>query len=114
MPVNHYDYNDSTQLSPHFNAREFRCSCGKSHETLLASELVDKLEALYTALNYSKIIVTSGYRCPEHDKAVGGTSSGQHTQRYCCGCLLLWTGRTANQQQDGVLQGSRLRFRWHC
>ncbi|MDO4156005.1 MAG: GH25 family lysozyme [Oscillospiraceae bacterium] len=80
MPVNHYDYNDSTQLSPHFNAREFRCSCGKSHETLLTSELVDKLESLYTALNCSKIIVTSGYRCPEHDKAVGGTSSGQHTK----------------------------------
>ena len=80
MPVNHYDYNDNTQLSPHFNVREFRCSCGKSHETLLASELVDKLETLYTALNCSKIIVTSGYRCPEHDKAVGGTSSGQHTK----------------------------------
>ena len=75
-----YLYNDQTQLFPHFNAREFRCSCGKSHETLLASELVDKLEQLYTALNCSKIIVTSGYRCPEHDKAVGGTSSGQHTK----------------------------------
>lgn len=80
MPVNHYDYNDNTQLSPHFNAREFRCQCGQSHETLIASELVDKLETLYTALNCSKIIVTSGYRCPEHDKAVGGTSSGQHTK----------------------------------
>ena len=80
MPVNHYDYNDNTQLSPHFNVREFRCQCGSSHETLIASELVDKLEALYTALNCSKIIVTSGYRCPEHDKAVGGTSSGQHTK----------------------------------
>lgn len=80
MPVNHYDYNDNTQLSPHFNAREFRCSCGKSHGTLIASKLVDKLETLYTALNCSKIIVTSGYRCPEHDKAVGGTSSGQHTK----------------------------------
>ena len=76
--MNHYDYNDSTQFSPHFNAREFRCQCGSNHETLIASELVDKLEALYTALNCSKIIVTSGYRCPEHDKAVGGTSSGQH------------------------------------
>lgn len=80
MPVNHYDYNDNTQLSPHFNAREFRCQCGQSHETLIASELVDKLETIYTALNCSKIIVTSGYRCPEHDKAVGGTSSGQHTK----------------------------------
>ena len=80
MSVNHYDYNDSTQLSPHFNVREFRCQCGQSHETLIASELVDKLEDLYTTLNCSKIIVTSGYRCPEHDKAVGGTSSGQHTK----------------------------------
>ena len=80
MSVNHYDYNDSTQLSPHFNVREFRCSCGGNHETLIASELVDKLEDLYTTLNCSKIIVTSGYRCPEHDKAVGGTSSGQHTK----------------------------------
>ena len=80
MSVNHYDYNDSTQLFPHFNVKEFRCQCGKTHETLIASELVDKLEQLYTALNCSKIIVTSGYRCPEHDKAVGGTSSGQHTK----------------------------------
>lgn len=80
MPVNHYDYNDSTQLSPHFNAHEFRCSCGKIHETLISSELIEKLEALYTTLNCSKIIVTSGYRCPDHDKAVGGTSSGQHTK----------------------------------
>ena len=80
MAILTYKFDDQTQLSPHFNAREFRCSCGKSHETLIASELVDRLEALYTALNCSKIIVTSGYRCPEHDKAVGGTSSGQHTK----------------------------------
>ena len=79
MPVNHYDYNNSTQLSPHFNVMEFRCQCGGNHETLISSELIEKLEALYATLNCSKIIVTSGYRCPEHDKAVGGTSSGQHT-----------------------------------
>lgn len=80
MSINRYDYNNSTQLSPHFNANEFRCSCGKIHETLISSELIEKLEALYTTLNCSKIIVTSGYRCPDHDKAVGGTSSGQHTK----------------------------------
>jgi len=80
MAILTYKFDDQTQLSPHFNAREFRCQCGKTHETLIASKLVDKLEALYTALNCSKIIVTSGYRCPKHDKAVGGTSSGQHTK----------------------------------
>ena len=75
-----YQFKDKTQLSAHFNVQEFKCQCGKSHDILIDSCLIDKLEALYTALNCSKIIVTSGYRCPEHDKAVGGTSSGQHTK----------------------------------
>ena len=80
MAVNTYRNTDSTQLSAHFNVQEFKCQCGKSHDILIDSGLVDKLEALYTALNCSKIIVTSGYRCSEHDKAVGGTGGGQHTK----------------------------------
>ena len=74
-----YEYSDKTQLSPHFNISEFRCKCGKEHETLNSQELVEKLEKLFTALKCSKIIVTSGYRCEQHDKNVGGSGSGQHT-----------------------------------
>lgn len=74
-----YDFNDTTQLSPHFNISEFRCKCGKEHETLNDPELIEKLEILYAALNCSKIIVTSGYRCEQHDKSVGGSGIGQHT-----------------------------------
>ena len=77
--VQKYDYNDSTQLSPHFNVQEFRCKCGQSHDTLISDELIANLEKLYAALNCSKIIVTSGYRCDQHDKNVGGTGTGQHT-----------------------------------
>lgn len=40
---------------------------------------LEKLEQLYTALNCSKIIVTSGFRCSAHDKAVKGAGTGQHT-----------------------------------
>ncbi len=69
----------SKQLSPHFNVSEFRCKCGKEHSTLIADELIDKLEQLYTALGCSKIIVSSGYRCAAHDKSVGGSGTGQHT-----------------------------------
>lgn len=75
-----YDYNDETQLSAHFNVREFRCKCGKTHDTELNPKLVDNLEKLYRVLDCSKIIVTSGYRCPDHDKAVGGNGTGQHTK----------------------------------
>lgn len=74
-----YQYSDSTQITPHFNAKEFRCKCGKEHAFSISNELVDKLEKLYAALNCSKIIVTSGYRCPTHDKNVGGSGTGQHT-----------------------------------
>ena len=80
MAVKNYTYSDTTQLTAHFNAKEFRCKCGKSHDTLISEELLQKLEKLYTALDCSKIIVNSGYRCANHDKAVGGSGSGQHTK----------------------------------
>lgn len=75
-----YEYNDETQLSEHFNVREFRCKCGKTHDTELNPKLVDNLEKLYRVLDCSRIIVTSGHRCPDHDKAVGGNGTGQHTK----------------------------------
>lgn len=77
--IRKYEFNDTTQLSPHFNAKEFRCKCGKEHELSIADELITKLEKLYEALDCSKIIVTSGYRCVTHDKNVGGSGTGQHT-----------------------------------
>lgn len=77
MKVN---YNSSTQLSTHFNASEFQCKCGKSHEFEVNTELLAKLELLHSNLNCSKIIVNSGYRCAAHDKNVGGSGSGQHTK----------------------------------
>lgn len=80
MSIKSYSGNDTTQLTPHFNVKEFRCKCGTSHEIKLSTDLVEKLEVLYTALNCSKIIVNSGYRCSAHDKAVGGSGSGQHTK----------------------------------
>ncbi len=78
--IKKYESGDKSRLSQHFNVQEFRCKCGQSHDILITEELVDKLEKLYSALNCSKIIVTSGYRCTDHDKNVGGSGSGQHTK----------------------------------
>ena len=80
MSVKTYNFADTTQLSPHFNVKEFKCKCGQNHNILIADELISKLEQLYSRQNCSKIIVTSGYRCSAHDKAIGGTSTGQHTK----------------------------------
>lgn len=78
--IKKYEFGDTTQLSPHFNAKEFRCKCGKEHDFEVNEKLVENLERLYEALNCSKIIVTSGYRCTAHDKNVGGNGTGQHTK----------------------------------
>lgn len=78
--IKKYESGDKSQLSSHFNVQEFKCKCGKEHEILIAEELITNFENLYSALNCSKIIVTSGYRCTAHDKNVGGSGSGQHTK----------------------------------
>ena len=80
MMIKTYSFTDDTQLTPHFNAHEFKCKCGQSHDFQLSDELVTKLEQLYKKLNCSKIIVTSGFRCVNHDKNVGGSGTGQHTK----------------------------------
>ena len=79
MAVKTYKANDSSKLSQHFALNEFKCKCGKGHDFQLDTDLVDKLEKLFTALDCSKIVISSGFRCVEHDKKVGGTGTGQHT-----------------------------------
>lgn len=66
------------KLSAHFSASEFRCKCGCGREDINTT-LVVMLEKLRDALNAKAIIVSSGVRCPQHDKAVGGSGNGMHT-----------------------------------
>ena len=83
-----FKHGDSTKLTAHFAVNEFQCKCGKGHDFQIDTDLVDKLEKLFTALNCSKIVISSGFRCVEHDKNVGGTGTGQHTlgkaADFCC------------------------------
>lgn len=72
--------NDKTMITPHFSAREFDCKCGGDHNTCVNTELVEGLEALFDRLDCGKIIINSGYRCPQHDKRVGGSGDGTHTR----------------------------------
>lgn len=73
-----YKSTDKTQLTKHFNVQEFCCKCNGNHDTKIDTVLAEKLEQLHIALNCSKIIINSGYRCFAHDKNVGGTGAGQH------------------------------------
>lgn len=63
--------------SLHFSDKELACRhCGVNGCT---QELVDALEAIRSVIGLP-INVNSGYRCPEHNAAVGGVPDSQHVQ----------------------------------
>ncbi|GAB6181739.1 D-Ala-D-Ala carboxypeptidase family metallohydrolase [Desulfotomaculum defluvii] len=63
------------KLAPHFEEREFACRC--CGMVNVSMELVTKLEEMRQAIG-KPIIVTSGYRCPLHNRAVGGAINSYH------------------------------------
>lgn len=63
------------RLSPHFDSDEFACRhCGRSEVT---DELVMRLERL-RAIVGRPLVVVSGFRCPQHNRAVGGAKRSRH------------------------------------
>ncbi len=93
-----YRYGDTIQLTEHFNSSEFRCKPdtkhNAQHEYKIDDDLVQNLEKLFTVIpqlfgiEISKICLTSGYRCPTHDKAVGGLGSGPHVDGYAADIIV--------------------------
>ena len=65
------------KITEHFREYEFRCKCcGKVD---ISRILVNRLEVA-RGLYGKPMIVTSGYRCPRHNEAVGGVKDSYHTQ----------------------------------
>lgn len=62
----------------HFKDSEFACKhCGKLPANGMNPVLLAKLDHLRTLVE-APIIVTSGYRCPVHNRNEGGVSNSQH------------------------------------
>ena len=65
------------KLTKDFNLKEFQCPCCETVK--IDSELVKRLQELRDGID-KPIIITSGYRCPKHDKDVGGNGNSYHTK----------------------------------
>lgn len=65
------------RLTKNFSLREFQCPC--CGQVKIDSNLVYLLQVLRDSIN-RPIIITSGYRCPKHNKEVGGENNSYHLQ----------------------------------
>lgn len=75
---------ESLQISEHFHSTEFRCQhCGNIK---IEKELVNKMEHIFSKLNASKCIISSGYRCREYDIQIGGFA-GRHSEGLAADCV---------------------------
>ena len=61
---------------PHFQKEEFICPCCGSIGIGIATSLVEDLEQLRE--EYGTLIITSGYRCENYNREVGGVSDSYH------------------------------------
>lgn len=75
---------NSKQISTHFHSTEFKCPhCGSIK---IDENLVNKVEHIFSKLNASKCIISSGYRCPTYDKRENGFA-GRHSEGLAMDCI---------------------------
>ena len=68
----------SERLAPNFMSHEFACKhCGKLPEKGMSTYLIVLLQLFRNAVG-KPLIITSGYRCPVHNRNLGGASNSQH------------------------------------
>lgn len=67
------------KVSKHFRVREFSSKDG-ADKVLIDDDLVKLLENIREAAGGKSVTINSGYRSPEHNKAVGGVSNSQHVK----------------------------------
>lgn len=64
----HFSYYKNTKLSEHFSYEEFACK--GTGRVYVDKDLIIRLEALREAMGGHPIIITSGYRSPQHNKSL--------------------------------------------
>ncbi len=64
------------KVSENFKLREFQCKCG-CQTVKLDNELLRRLQAIRAEAG-RPVRINSGYRCPSHNRAVGGAAQSRH------------------------------------
>lgn len=97
------------KITAHFDDSEFTCKCGCGG-CIVKKSIVDRLEKLYDTMNASKIIINSGYRCPNHSIAVGGYSNDAHTLGFAVDCTVYKPDGTPYKVETVAYYADKLGF----
>lgn len=80
MAIKTYNKTDGTKLSTNFRVSEFSCNGKGCCSTVkIDTKLVEYLQKIRDHFG-KPIIITSGYRCPTHNKKIGGATGSRHTK----------------------------------
>lgn len=94
---------DHEPVGKHFAGAEFDCPCPSCVETLIDTDLIDRLDALRDRLG-APIRITSGYRCPAHQKflAAHGFETAKHSRHLVGEAADIWTGKQTGEQLEAA------------
>jgi len=68
---------EDVQLSENFHLAELTCKCGRCRNQPIDMKMIEKLQKLREVMGVP-LYITSAYRCPTHNRNVGGASQSRH------------------------------------
>ena len=72
------------KIRPSFHLKEFACKCGGKfadcRRIVVTPALLDLAQAIRDRFYPQGLLVVSGYRCPAHNRAVGGAPASYHVK----------------------------------
>ena len=78
MAVKTYKKGDTSKLTKNFSVYEFACKGGGCCSTVLIDDLLAKYLQMIRDHFGATVTITSGYRCPTHNRNVGGATGSRH------------------------------------
>jgi len=97
------------RLSPHFSLAELTTTAHRTIDNTAPRSIIDRLRALCLALlepvrdQFGPLRVTSGYRCPELNTAIGGAKASAHVFG-CAVDFAPWGGFAPGRRSIEIVQ----------
>lgn len=70
--------NPESHISAHLRYKEIRCKCMRCDGGIITPETLELFERIRAEAGGKPLTITSGFRCPEYNRIVGGVPKSYH------------------------------------